>query len=231
MLKSLKKLNFNCLNDYVLETLNSVDVKRLDSYFNNLPVDPYIADNYRFRRLSSFKIVSNRLVKLPHRPLFQSKKYNPLVGDIVRDFAELEPDLIELRDFQTIVLNFFEFCQQCFSIDQVKANEISVHQIRTVANPNGIGYPAPEGIHRDGVDLVGIFSVSRNKIEGAATSLYESKKSAPIFSKILNPGEFIIFNDRTFFHFTSIIKAKTSEIGTRDVFVLTYPGLRPPKTR
>lgn len=229
MLKSLKKLNFNCLNDYVLETLNSIDLKRLDNYFNNLPADPYIADNYRFRRLSSFNIINNHLVKLPHSLLFQSKKYNPLVGDIVRDFAELDRDLIELQDFQTMVLNFFEFCQQCSNIDRVKANEISVHQIRTIANPKGIGHPAPEGIHRDGVDLVGIFSVSRNKIEGAATSLYKSKNSDPIFSKILNPGEFLIFNDRTFFHFTSPIEAATSEVGTRDVFVLTYPGLRPPK--
>jgi histidine decarboxylase len=229
MLKPLKKLNFNCLNDYVLETINSVDLARLEDSFRNLPADPYIADRYRFRRLSSFKIVNNSLVKLPHSPLFQSKQYNPLLGDVVRDFAELEQDLVELPDFQTIVLEFFEFCQQCSTVNRIKANEISVHQIRTIANPKGIGHPAPEGIHRDGVDLVGIFSVSRDKIEGAATSLYKSKDSDPIFSKILNPGEFIVFSDRAFFHFTSIIKATTSEIGTRDVFVLTCPGLRPPK--
>ena len=230
MLESLQKLNFNCLNDYALETLNSLDLERLDNFFDNLPVDPYIAENYRFRRLSSFKIVNNRLIQLPHSPLFQSKKYNPLLGDVIRDFPELERDLIELQDFQTIVLEFFEFCQQCSRVDPIKANEISVHQIRTIARPKKIGHPAPEGIHRDGVDVVGIFSVSRNKIEGAVTSLYKSKESEPIFSKILNPGELIVFNDRAFFHFTSIIKATTSEVGTRDVFVLTCPGLRPPET-
>ena len=229
MLKSLEKLNFNCLNDYIIETLNSVNLDRVDDFFKNLPADPYIAENYRFRRLSSFKIIDHRLVQLPHSPLFQSKKYNPLVGDVVRDFAELEQGLIELPDFQTIVLEFFEFCQQCSSANHIKTNEISVHQIRTIANSQQIGHPAPEGIHRDGVDLVGVFSVSRNKIEGAATSLYKSKDSEPIFSKILNPGEFIIFSDHAFFHFTSMIKATTSEVGTRDVFVFTYPGLRPPK--
>ncbi|WP_019508010.1 2OG-Fe dioxygenase family protein [Pleurocapsa sp. PCC 7319] len=229
MLKSQKKLNFNCLNDYVLETLNTLNLERLDDSFNNLPADPYIAENYRFRRLSSFNIVNNQLVKLPHSPLFQSKKYNPLVGDVVRDYAELEQNLVELPDFQTIVREFFEFCQLCSDVNQIKANEISVHQIRTVANPQEVGYPAPEGIHRDGVTLVGIFSVSRHKIEGAATSLYKSKDQDPVFNKILNPGEFVIFSDRQLFHFTSVIKATTAEVGTRDVFVLTYPGLRPPK--
>ena len=76
MLKSLQTLNFNCLNDYVLETLNSLNLEQLDDSFNNLPADPYIAENYRFRRLSSFKIINGKLIQLPHSPLFQSKKYN-----------------------------------------------------------------------------------------------------------------------------------------------------------
>jgi hypothetical protein len=229
MLQSLDKLQFNCLDTYSLETLNAINLEKLAHSFEHLPADPYIAEKYRFRRLSSFKIANNQLVQLPHTPLFQSKKYNPLVGNVVRDFAELEQDLIELADFQAMVLEFVEFCQQCFTIEQIQAKEISVHQIRTIANPETIGCPAPEGIHRDGVELVGIFSVSRHEIEGAATSLYKHKNSDPIFNKILNPGEFIVFSDRAFFHFTSTIKAITEEVGTRDVFVLTYPGLRPPK--
>lgn len=229
MLNTLKKLNFNCLNDYVVETLNTLDLEWIEIYFDNLPVDPYIAEGYRFRRLSSFKIIDNHLVQLPHTSLFQSKEYNPLVGDVVREFAELEQTLIELPDFQTIVLEFFEFGRQCSSVNRIKANEISVHQIRTIANSKVIGHPAPEGIHRDGVDLIGIFSISRDRVAGAATSLYQSQDGEPIFTKILNPGEFLIFSDRDFFHFTSSIKATTAEIGTRDVFVLTYPGLRPPK--
>ena len=75
---------------------------------------------------------------------------------------------------------------------------------------------------------MGIFCVNRDRVEGGVTSLYKSKNDNPILSKILNPGEFLIFNDNQFFHYTSPIMSMTSQQGIRDVFVLTCPGLLPP---
>ncbi len=216
----LKTQNFNCATDYALETINSVNLERLKSYFDNLPVDPYLEDNYRFRRLSHFQVDFQRLIKLPHSHFFQSQEYNPLLGDVVREYPELDNELIKLEDFQKIVLAFFEFCQLCSTY-----NEIGVHQIRTTTSFGVIGNPAPEGIHRDGVDLVGIFCVNREHIAGGETFLYKSQDEKPVFSKILNPGDFLVFNDRQFFHFTSPIRVIASESGNRDVFVLTCPGL------
>jgi histidine decarboxylase len=92
-----------------------------------------------------------------------------------------------------------------------------------------MGNPAPEGIHRDGVDLVGIFSVDRHDIDGAETHLYPSKEGKqPVLSKVLYPGEFLVFKDDQYFHYTSPVKAIGFGQGTRDVFVLTCPGLFPP---
>lgn len=225
MLSSLKTLNFNCLSDYALETLNSVNLDKIESFFGELPVDPYLKSNYRFRRLSRFKVSDHRLVKLPHNLFFQSQEYNPLLGDVVREYSELDDALSELEDFQKIVWEFFQFCKLCSD-----SQEVGVHQIRIVAHPQEIGQPAPEGIHRDGVDLVGIFCINRERIEGGETHLYRSKDCKPIFSKILNPGELLVFNDHQFFHFTSLVKAISSqEKGVRDVFVLTCPGLLPPE--
>jgi len=220
MLTFLTKQKFNCVTDYALETVNSVKLDRFKSYFDSLPVDPYLEGNYRFRRLSHFKVTSMGLIKLPNNRLFQSKEYNPLLGDVVREYLEIDDALVELEDFQKIVLEFFEFCQLCSTF-----NEIGVHQIRTTTSDRQIGNPAPEGIHKDGVDLVGIFCVNREKIEGGKTYLYKFKDERPIFTQILNPGEFLVFNDRQFFHFTSPIKVTTSGNGSRDVFVLTCPGL------
>jgi histidine decarboxylase len=146
-----------------------------------------------------------------------------ILGDVIREYSEINDELVNLKDFAKIVLEFYEFCQLCSSY-----NEIAVHQIRTITSARQIGQPAPEGIHRDGVDLVGIFCINRQQIEGGVTSLYRSKNDRPMLSKILNPGEFLIFNDERFFHYTSAITALPFQQGIRDVFVLTCPGLLPP---
>lgn len=221
--KEFTKPTANCLASYVLEMLTAIQVETLTPFFDRLPIDPYLADGYRFRRLSHFRVEGDRLIKLPHRRMFQSKSYNPLLGDVIREYDELEDELIELEDFQRLLWEFFQFCQLCST-----STEIAVHQIRTTASSQKAGNPAPEGIHRDGVDLVGIFSVHRQGVHGAETHLYQSKDDLPVFSKVLNPGEFLIFRDEQFFHFTSSIQATTQEPGVRDVFVLTCPGLFPP---
>jgi hypothetical protein len=223
MLNLSKPKEFNCLASYVLEMVTAVKVNKLTPFFENLPADPYLEGNYRFRRLSHFQMFGDRLIKLPHRQLFQSKEYNPLLGDVVREFEELDDGLIELEDFQKIVWEFFQFCQLCTNF-----NEVAVHQIRTTTSSQQIGNPAPEGIHRDGVDLVGIFSVNRAEIEGGETHLYPAKDGSPVFTKILNPGEFLVFRDNQYFHYTSPVKSTTAETGVRDVFVFTCPGLFPP---
>jgi histidine decarboxylase len=214
----------NCLASYVLEMLTAIQVNALKSSFAHLPEDPYLEGNYRFRRLSHFWVEGDRLIKLSHRRLFQSKQYNPLLGDVIREYEELDDQLIQLEDFQRLLWEFFRYCQLCSS-----STEIAVHQIRTTASSQKLGNPAPEGIHRDGVDVVGIFSVDRSGIGGGETHLYQSKKDAPpVFSKVLNPGEFLVFKDDQYFHYTSPVNAIGVEQGTRDVFVLTCPGLFPP---
>jgi hypothetical protein len=221
-LQTLK--HFNCTTDYALETLNGLDLEKLDRSFNSLPVDPYLAGNYRFRRLSRFQIVDDRLVKLPHGCLFQSKDYNPLLGDVVREYEELEDSLITLPDFQKLVLEFFDFCRLCST-----HTDVDVHQIRTITTSGTVGHPAPEGIHRDGADVVGIFCVNRKDIAGGETLLYKSKQDNPIFTKILNPSDLLVFSDHEFFHFTSTVTPTSSDVGVRDVFVFTCPGLFPAK--
>ncbi|UBF29974.1 2OG-Fe dioxygenase family protein (plasmid) [Kovacikia minuta CCNUW1] len=224
MLNLSKPKEFNCLASYVLEMLTTIKVDQLKPFFDRLPADPYLAGNYRFRRLSHFRIADDRLVKLPHRRLFQSKKYNPILGDVIREYEELEDGLIEQDDFQKVIWEFFQFCQLC-----TNRNEVAVHQIRTTATTDQTGNPAPEGIHRDGVDLVGIFSVYREGIAGGETHLYKDKSSHPAISKILYPGEFLVFRDEQYLHYTSPVSASGSAQGARDVFVFTCPGLFPPE--
>ncbi|MFN6564126.1 MAG: 2OG-Fe dioxygenase family protein [Nostoc sp. ChiSLP01] len=204
---------------FTLRKVNSINVEGFKPFFRNMPIDPYIKGNYRSRRLSRFIVAEDRLVKLPHGYLFQSKEYNPLLGDIKREFAELEDALIELDIFRNLVLAFHDSCKLH------PEAEIGVHQIRTICSPDNLGNPAPEGIHQDGTDFIGIFAVDRDNIQGGETHLYAAKREKPVFSKILNSGELLLVNDHDFFHFTTPIKPEIAAQGSRDVFVLTSPSL------
>ncbi len=204
---------------FTLRKVNSINTEGFQPLFQNLPIDPYIKGKYRSRRLSRVMVSENKLIRLPHRNLFQSQAYNPLLGDIKREFAELEDTLVELDIFRNLVLAFSDSCKLH------PEAEIGIHQIRTTCSPGHLGNPAPEGIHQDGTDFIGILSVSRDNVQGGETHLYTAKKEKPVFNKILQPGELVLVNDHDFFHFTTPIKPENPAPGTRDVFVLTSPSL------
>lgn len=219
MQKVSKSMQLEYAFMFTLRKVNSINPAGFKPFFNDLPLDPYIKGNYRSRRLSRFVVSHDKLSKLPHGYLFQSKEYNPLVGDVKREFAELDDALIELDIFKYMVLAFSDSCKLH------PEAEIGVHQIRTSCSPNNLGNPAPEGIHQDGTDFIGIFSVDRENIQGGETHLYAAKKEKPVFNKVLNSGELLLVNDHEFYHFTTPIKPQTDALGTRDVFVLTSPSL------
>lgn len=198
---------------------SAINPEAFKPFFNDLPVDPNIKGHYRFRRLSRFRVSEHGLDRLPHGYLFQGKEYNPLVGGIKREFAELDDSLVNFDMFTALVLVFRDFCALRPGAD------IGVHQIRTTCSPESSGNPAPEGIHRDGADFVCIYSVDRDNIQGGKTHLYTRKNENAVFDKILYPGELLLVNDRKFFHFTTPIRPVGNGWGTRDVFVLTSPSL------
>lgn len=219
MTSVLELPNLDYSISFALERIDTIKLEALKPFFANMPVDPYIRGKYRSRRLSRFKIEVDELVKLPHGYLFQAKDYNPLLGDVKREFAELEDELIQLDAFKKLVFEFSQYCKIKPGID------IGVHQIRTSCSPSSFGNPAPEGIHRDGCEFIGIFSVDRHNILGGETHLYKVKREKPMFKKVLTPGELLLVNDQEFYHFTTPIKPIEAAAGTRDVFVLTAPSL------
>jgi hypothetical protein len=204
---------------FTLRKVNSINTAGFQQFFEDLPIDPYVKGEYRSRRLSRFRVSGDKLVKLPHGYLLQSKDYNPLLGGIKREFAELDNALIELEIFNNLIFAFYDSCKLH------PEAEIDVHQIRTTCSPNNLGNPAPEGIHRDGSDFIGIFSAGRDNIQGGETHLYSAKKEKPVFNKVLQPGEIILVNEHQFLHFTTPIKPEIPGFGSRDVFVINSPSL------
>ena len=202
--------------DYKLQMLSALDTDSVEPFFANLPVDPYIQGKFRLRRFSRFTGTPGNLQRLEHKYFVQSAKVNQLAGGIKRDFPELEDGLLELEAFQTVVASFIDFSK----IDPL-VTEMGIHQIRIVASRDEKGEPAPEGIHQDGFDYVGIFCIKRDGISGGETHLYRARDQPPIFDKVLVPGEFVMVNDRTLFHYASPVAPTGEGDGVRDVFVLT----------
>ena len=202
--------------DYKLQMLSALNTAAFGPAFDNLPVDPYIQGKFRRRRFSRFTGTPGNLHRLEHKYFVQSAKVNQLAGGVKRDFPELDESLVELEEFQTLVASFIDFSK----IDPM-VTEMGIHQIRIVASRDEQGEPAPEGIHQDGFDYVGIFCIKREGISGGETHLYRAKDQPPIFDKVLVPGEFVMVNDRELFHYASAVAPTGDTQGVRDVFVFT----------
>ena len=219
MLPVLTLQTFSCQSSYAIETIDESCLAAIRPYFDNLPQDPYLTGDYRFRRFSRFQIEDGEIIHLPHDTFIQSKVYNRLLGDVQREYVELDESLIALHAFKHALMSFWDFCELCST-----HHTVGVHQIRITTRPQQQGSPAPEGCHQDGVDMVGVFCVDRSRITGGETHLYPvEQQESPVFSKVLNPGELLVFNDHQFFHFTTPIAPEGNAMGTRDVFVFTCP--------
>ena len=197
---------------YEVQMLPDLNTKSFAAYFNNLPVDLHYGNSRRrYSRLSSS---SEKSSLLEPRALVQSGEVNQPMAGVERNIPGLENDLIEMEEFQNLVATFIK----CSKINR-PVMEIGIYQIRTVANWREKGQPSPEGICKDGFEVVGIFCVKRESVVGGETQLYESKEQPPLLTRLLMPGELLTFNDRDFFHLTTPIFS-TGE-GMRDVFVFT----------
>ncbi len=201
---------------YSLQKLEHVNLDALRLFFDELPLDPYVGDKYRYRRFSSFQVSSEQLVQLPQQYFLQKKEYNKLLGDIRREYLPLDDKLTTAEDFRKLIHDFLSAYKNL-----PERTEMGIHQIRVVSSDMRPGYPAPEGIHIDGFDLVGIFCVDRSEITGGETYLYESRDGEPIYCTTLEPGDLLVFNDRKLLHYTSPIQTSSTACGKRDVFIFT----------
>ncbi len=192
----------------------AIDTGAFAPFFARLPIDRFIDGRFRRRRLSRFRGAGD-FVHLPHAAFMQSDYVNTLLGNIQREYDELEDALIVHPAFRALLRSFAGFFAT--SEDTV----LGVHQIRIVCAHDQSGEPAPEGVHQDGFDWVGIFCIARVDVVGAQTQLFDDRAQPPIFSKALAPAEAVFINDRRIFHYTTPVTPSGPDQGHRDVFVIT----------
>ena len=76
------------------------------------------------------------------------------------------------------------------------------------------------GAHRDDEEIVLVYVVDKHA-GGAVTSLYEQEGAEPLVSVTLNPGDFILFDDRRFLHGTTPLEQLDATPPYRDTIVCT----------
>jgi hypothetical protein len=209
------------VGDFALfATAHWLDLAAIQSRFDAVPLDPYVADGYRFKSIARISVNSHVVKANAHEPLFQSKQYNPTHGDIVREYPQIAPDLLAAL---TDVIRLFATAARLTSTD-----EILVQAQRIKTGDATVGLPAVEGFHQDDVDLVGLLVVSRHEISCGHSFLSRTRGTEQtVFAGELAPGDLLVFNDRALFHYTSPIHPlDAGSVGHRDVVLLAWPSSR-----
>jgi hypothetical protein len=203
---------------YKLRNFTSVDIGVFEKYFEELPYDPYVKGNFRKRRFSSIKKDHyGKFEILPHKTFTQSADVNDLLGDVVREYEEIDENLILSDDFSKIVEGF-----SALAGVNPYIQEIGIHQMRILCSEYIKGEPAPEGRHQDGFDFIGIFCARRIKVDGGISELFLGKEDQDaILEKMLEENELLVVNDREVFHNATKLTPVDLELGYRDVFVFT----------
>lgn len=182
--------------------------------FNKLSKDIYYeSDGHRLYSLVYTKtktiVGNNRFI--------QSKSYNKTQrNNQIRHYQSI--NLIDDVTFNHIISKFSRFVfDQCNNY----INYVTVHQIRVYISEDVSPIPE-ESIHQDRYSYVGILCVNRVNVEGGETCLYDNITCNKLYTKTLDVGEMIMFNDRKILHDVSNIKPiDKTKPAYRDVLVIT----------
>lgn len=198
-----------------LDTLPAGTLTPLQGFFGRLPVDPYIQGSFRQRRYGRVEKEGSRFQPLDNGVFFQAAAINKFLGDVPRTYAELEPAFVAHPSFIQLLKLFARHTR----LEDGQA--IGIHQMRIVTGEGESVPPAPEGVHQDGFDFIGVFFCGSEGVSGGALQLYHGLKEQPFFQQQLNVGEYLILDDRRFYHNAAPILPLGTVRGHWDVIVLT----------
>jgi hypothetical protein len=192
--------------------------------WNDLAVDPYLAEGARFRR-RRFAVyradADGSIERQPHQPHFQHREYNRLFGGIERWFEPIAPEIGEGPTLRTIV----RFCARIFGelAPAVARWHVEVHQFRIEARGDTPGLPTPEGIHRDGVDFVLVLLVNRDNIVSGVTTVYDRAGTPLGAFTLTDPFDATLVDDNRLAHgVTPVAPLDPTRPAFRDVLVATF---------
>lgn len=198
--------------------------------WNDLHLDPYMADGgrYRRRRHARFAVVDGAITRKPHGPHYQTVDYNPLHGGIDRWFEPVTDAVGNSAALQTIL----SWTRDTFeALAPTRAWDIEVHQFRIEAGTGTAGKPTPEGVHRDGVDYVLVLLVQRTNIASGTTTIHDASGAILGSFTLTNPFDAALVDDARLSHgVTPVEPIDPARLAYRDVLVVTFRAAAPRRT-
>ncbi len=199
--------------------------------WERLEVDSFMADGgrYRRRRIANFcaRAGVTGHARGAHRPHFQAVVHNTLNGGLDRWFAPVEDAVAASAPLQALLGLGRDVAD---SLHPGRDWFVEMHQFRIEAGAGAPGYPTPEGVHHDGVDVVLIAMLARTNLVGGETLITDDADHELARFTLLDRLDTALVDDARVKHgVTPVGPADTSRPSCRDVLVLTWrAGLPPP---
>lgn len=209
--------------DFIKGKIKNIDIK-ISNSFNKLPSDKNEKSKgyfFRFRKFSKFNYIKKKFILDPGSNFYQKKKTNRFAGGKIRKFANIDNNILN-KIIKLIEKNFIIF------LDKNKDYNFGVHCLRIKCGNNFVGYPVPEGWHKDGFDFVIVLNITSKNIQGGTTRLKTNMNldKKDDFAEFLKKGEFVFFNDRKYNHYTDPITIDNEKKKSfRDTIVITVKKL------
>jgi hypothetical protein len=194
--------------------------------WNDLGLDRFMADGgrYRRRRFAAFGADAAGITRKPHQPHYQSRDYNALNGGIERWFEPVADATADHPALQAVL----GFCNRLFTgltAPDLRPQRwhVETHQFRIEAQPDALGQPTPEGLHRDGVDWVLVLLVRRQNVAEGETSITNLEKQLMSRFTLVEPLDAALVDDSRVYHgVTPVRPLDPAQPAFRDVLVVTF---------
>jgi hypothetical protein len=202
----------------------------LDS-FAHLRPDPHMGDggSYRFRGYSRYRLEREgsvlTLERLGGHSIYQTAEDNPVNGGVVRTFEPLDPGVAEGPLLRALIETDFAHASICAPELADSAVAVGVHQVRIVANPDAIGLPTPEGIHRDSEAFTFQHFMARKNITGGEFRAYDDKKELAFAWLQEQCLDTVMFQSSTWHSATPVTTVTAGVAGYRDIFLVDFDPL------
>jgi len=198
------------------------DLDALAPSWNGLPLDIHLRDGgrYRRRRHASYIVDANAVQPVPHRAHWQPLEYNALHGGFERWFEPVAGETAAMTAWPIVLRSLARLCS---ALRGSRRWHVEAHQFR-IDTTGGIGRPTPEGAHRDGVDFVAVFLVSRRGVKGGETRVFDAAGPQGVRFTLTEPWSLLLLDDERVIHESTPIQPAEPASAVpayRDTLVIT----------